>query len=411
MKKGWFLNPALVGGLDNNASLARDEIFGPVSVVLTYRTVEEAIKIANDSALGLKAYLFGAKDQCLKLVPELYVGTVQINGGSPLRPDAPMMGYKHSGVGAEWGEDGLREFMHPQHIDCPAELGPGMAQSLLPRWMRSRRRRLSGLFAVLRARARAPRARQLHPARHARRADADRLQRLDRAQCASHGARRHGLRQARGRGARQAARSRSGRSACAARHRSRRDRGHRAHAPSLRSCRQHRAVRARRAFTSRTRKSDLQRAAACASRRCGIRSTSRTWSRSCATRTPSASAFHDGDAAPWPGISLHAVPGHTLGMQAVRVMTPRGPVVLASDSSHFYANLLRRAPFVVTVDARATLRSYDKLMELAGSIEHIVPGHDPRVRELYPNHDFGGVELTRAPRRAQASRHCRADAF
>jgi aldehyde dehydrogenase (NAD+) len=117
MRKGWFVNPTLVGGLDNNASLTRNEIFGPVSVVLTYRTVEEAIKIANDSELGLKAYLFGAKDECLKLVPELYVGTVQINGGSPLRPDAPMMGYKHSGIGAEWGEDGLREFMHPQHID------------------------------------------------------------------------------------------------------------------------------------------------------------------------------------------------------------------------------------------------------------------------------------------------------
>ncbi len=119
MKKGWFLNPTLVGGLDNNAKLAREEIFGPVSVVLTYRTVDEAVRIANDSELGLKAYLFGAKDQCLKLVPDLYVGTVQINGGSPLRPDAPMMGYKHSGVGAEWGEDGMREFLHPQHIDCP----------------------------------------------------------------------------------------------------------------------------------------------------------------------------------------------------------------------------------------------------------------------------------------------------
>jgi aldehyde dehydrogenase (NAD+) len=116
--KGWFLNPVLVGGLDNQSKLAREEIFGPVSVVLTYRTVEEAIQIANDSELGLKAYLFGAKEQCLKLVPELRVGTVQINGGSPLRPDAPMTGYKHSGVGAEWGEDGLREFMLPQHIDC-----------------------------------------------------------------------------------------------------------------------------------------------------------------------------------------------------------------------------------------------------------------------------------------------------
>lgn len=119
MKKGWFLNPTLVGGLDNQAKLAREEIFGPVSVVLTYRTVEEAIRIANDSELGLKAYVFGPKEECLKLVPQLRVGTVQINGGSPLRPDAPMMGYKHSGVGAEWGEDGLREFMLPQHIDCP----------------------------------------------------------------------------------------------------------------------------------------------------------------------------------------------------------------------------------------------------------------------------------------------------
>lgn len=119
IEKGWFLNPTLVGGIDNNAKLAREEIFGPVSVVLTYRSVEEAVQIANDSDLGLKAYIFGPTADCLKLVPDLYVGTVQINGGSPLRPDAPMIGYKHSGVGAEWGEDGLREFLLPQHIDVP----------------------------------------------------------------------------------------------------------------------------------------------------------------------------------------------------------------------------------------------------------------------------------------------------
>lgn len=118
LSKGWYVNPALVGGLDNNAKLAREEIFGPVSVVLTYRTVDEAIAIANDSELGLKAYVFGPTDQCLKLVPRLRVGTVQINGGGPLRPDAPLIGYKHSGVGTEWGEDGLREFLRPQHIDC-----------------------------------------------------------------------------------------------------------------------------------------------------------------------------------------------------------------------------------------------------------------------------------------------------
>lgn len=116
--KGWFLNPVLMGGLDNQAELARDEIFGPVSTVLTYRTVEEAVAIANDSPLGLKAYLFGDRDQCIRLTPALRVGTVQINGGSPLRPDAPMTGRKLSGVGSEWGEDGLNEFLVPQHIDC-----------------------------------------------------------------------------------------------------------------------------------------------------------------------------------------------------------------------------------------------------------------------------------------------------
>jgi aldehyde dehydrogenase (NAD+)/betaine-aldehyde dehydrogenase len=118
IEKGWFLNPVLIGGITNQDKLAREELFGPVSVVLTYRTVEEAVQIANDSELGLKAYIFGPREQCLKLVPQLHVGTVQINGGSPLRPDAPMTGYKHSGVGSEWGEDGLMEFLLPQHIDC-----------------------------------------------------------------------------------------------------------------------------------------------------------------------------------------------------------------------------------------------------------------------------------------------------
>lgn len=104
--------------------------------------------------------------------------------------------------------------------------------------------------------------------------------------------------------------------------------------------------------------------------------------------------FHDGDAQPLPGISLHLVPGHTQGIQSVRVMTPRGPVLLASDSAHYYANLLRRSPFSVTVDAMATLRSYDKLMALAGSVDRIIPGHDPRVRAFYPSEQFGGIELT-----------------
>lgn len=121
MPRGWYLNPVLIGHIDNQNHLAREEIFGPVSVVMTYRTVDEAIEIANDSELGLKAYLFGPKKECMALAHRLRVGTVQINGGSALRPDAPMSGLKHSGLGSEWGEDGLREFLVPQHIDLALE--------------------------------------------------------------------------------------------------------------------------------------------------------------------------------------------------------------------------------------------------------------------------------------------------
>jgi glyoxylase-like metal-dependent hydrolase (beta-lactamase superfamily II) len=105
--------------------------------------------------------------------------------------------------------------------------------------------------------------------------------------------------------------------------------------------------------------------------------------------------FHNGDAAPFPGISLHVCPGHSKGIQAVRVMTARGPVVLASDVTHYYANFLRMAPFVITVELDATLASYRKLMDLAGgAVERIIPGHDPKVRKLYPQIDVGGLELT-----------------
>jgi glyoxylase-like metal-dependent hydrolase (beta-lactamase superfamily II) len=103
--------------------------------------------------------------------------------------------------------------------------------------------------------------------------------------------------------------------------------------------------------------------------------------------------FHDGDASLLPGITLHVLPGHTPGIQAVRVMTPRGPVLLASDVTHYYANFVRRSPFVLTVDAKATLESYTALQRIVGSVDRIVPGHDPKVRKLYPILPCGGLDL------------------
>lgn len=94
--------------------------------------------------------------------------------------------------------------------------------------------------------------------------------------------------------------------------------------------------------------------------------------------------FYDGDGEVAPGITVHAVPGHTQGLQCVRVQTHSGPVVLASDATHYYENFERRQPFSVTVDVARTLRSYTRLEELAASRAHIVPGHDPLVLVRYP---------------------------
>ncbi len=94
--------------------------------------------------------------------------------------------------------------------------------------------------------------------------------------------------------------------------------------------------------------------------------------------------FHAGDAELAPGLTLHHLPGHTRGLQALRVNTKRGPVVLASDAAHLYANLERNHPFPVLADVGQYLDSLDKLRGLAPSAAHIVPGHDPLVLRQYP---------------------------
>ena len=94
--------------------------------------------------------------------------------------------------------------------------------------------------------------------------------------------------------------------------------------------------------------------------------------------------FHDGDAEVTPGITLHRIGGHSDGLMAVRVMTARGPVVLASDATHYYANLMRREPFPILYNMGDVLAGYDRLLALAGSVEFIIPGHDPLVRQIYP---------------------------
>jgi glyoxylase-like metal-dependent hydrolase (beta-lactamase superfamily II) len=93
--------------------------------------------------------------------------------------------------------------------------------------------------------------------------------------------------------------------------------------------------------------------------------------------------FHDGDAELAPGVSLHLLGGHTMGLQVVRVATRRGWVVLASDAAHFYANMDEIRPFPIVYSVADMVEGYDKLRALADSREHIIPGHDPLVLERY----------------------------
>jgi glyoxylase-like metal-dependent hydrolase (beta-lactamase superfamily II) len=94
--------------------------------------------------------------------------------------------------------------------------------------------------------------------------------------------------------------------------------------------------------------------------------------------------FHAGDCVLCPGVTLHHLPGHTLGLQAVRVDTARGCVVLASDAAHFWANLQREIPFPIVADVPQYLESLRALRRLAPSLEHIIPGHDPEVLARFP---------------------------
>ncbi|PZW39301.1 glyoxylase-like metal-dependent hydrolase (beta-lactamase superfamily II) [Humitalea rosea] len=96
-------------------------------------------------------------------------------------------------------------------------------------------------------------------------------------------------------------------------------------------------------------------------------------------------SFHDGAAEIAPGVSLHHVGGHSLGLQVMRVRTRRGWVVLASDASHFYANFEQGRPFPIVADVPQTLEGYAALHRLASSRHHIVPGHDPLVLARYPS--------------------------
>jgi glyoxylase-like metal-dependent hydrolase (beta-lactamase superfamily II) len=94
--------------------------------------------------------------------------------------------------------------------------------------------------------------------------------------------------------------------------------------------------------------------------------------------------FHAGTAELADGLTLHRIGGHSDGLQVVRVFTRRGWVVVASDASHLYANMLHGRPYPTVYSVGDMLEGHKTIRALADSIEHVVPGHDPLVNRIYP---------------------------
>jgi aldehyde dehydrogenase (NAD+) len=116
LRQGWFVRPTIFANVNNQMSIAREEIFGPVLCVIPYRDEEEMVAIANDTSYGLQSYVFSADlERAKRVAHQLEAGRVQIND-APHEPQAPFGGFKQSGIGREGGVFGLESFLEPRAV-------------------------------------------------------------------------------------------------------------------------------------------------------------------------------------------------------------------------------------------------------------------------------------------------------
>jgi aldehyde dehydrogenase (NAD+) len=115
-ERGFFVPPTIFADVDNRMRIAQEEIFGPVLCLIPYADEAEAIALANDSPFGLSSAVWAAsRDQALQLARQLRAGQCFVNSGA-FNYQAPFGGYKQSGNGREWGEEGLNEFVEVKAI-------------------------------------------------------------------------------------------------------------------------------------------------------------------------------------------------------------------------------------------------------------------------------------------------------
>ena len=118
---GWFVEPTVLTGVDPDATVAQEEIFGPVLVVLAHDGDDDAVAIANNSIYGLSGAVFSAStERARAAAARIRTGTVAINGGIWYGAEVPFGGYKASGVGREMGRAGFEEYLEIKSIAEPA---------------------------------------------------------------------------------------------------------------------------------------------------------------------------------------------------------------------------------------------------------------------------------------------------
>ena len=116
-ERGFFVEPTIFYDVDNSATIAREEIFGPVMAVIPFDKEEDAVRIANDTPYGLAAAVW-TRDifKAIRTVKSLRAGIVWVNHMQPAPVEAPWGGYKQSGFGRELGPHGLDEYLEVKHV-------------------------------------------------------------------------------------------------------------------------------------------------------------------------------------------------------------------------------------------------------------------------------------------------------
>jgi acyl-CoA reductase-like NAD-dependent aldehyde dehydrogenase len=121
LETGWYVRPTVFSEANNDMRIAREEIFGPVLTVISYRDENEAIRIANDSEYGLAGSVFtGDVERGYGIAARVRSGTFGVNEGYIMDPAAPFGGVKNSGYGRELGTEGIDSYLVSQSISAAA---------------------------------------------------------------------------------------------------------------------------------------------------------------------------------------------------------------------------------------------------------------------------------------------------